>query len=70
MIQNKAFTYFDHNATTPVCKEVLEALPELAQAWGNASSIHWAGRMPKNILRDARKAVAESVGASSPLEII
>ncbi|WP_413944718.1 cysteine desulfurase family protein [Bdellovibrio sp. HCB-162] len=64
------FHYFDHNATTPVCKEVLEALPELAKAWGNPSSIHWGGRQPKNILRDARKAVAEAVGAGSPLEIV
>lgn len=70
MIQGRVFHYFDHNATTPVCQEVLNALPELAQAWGNASSIHWGGRQPKNILRDARKAVAEAVGASSPLEII
>lgn len=69
MTQTKIFHYFDHNATTPVCKEVLEALPELAQAWGNPSSIHWSGRQPKNILREARKAVAESVGAS-PLEIV
>lgn len=69
MTQTKAFHYFDHNATTPVCKEVLEVLPELAQAWGNPSSIHWGGRQPKNILREARKAVAEAVGAS-PLEII
>lgn len=69
MIQTKVLHYFDHNATTPVCKEVLESLPEFAQAWGNPSSIHWGGRQPKNILRDARKAVAEAVGAS-PLEII
>lgn len=69
MMQTKVLHYFDHNATTPVCQEVLESLPEFAQAWGNPSSIHWSGRQPKNILRDARKAVAESVGAS-PLEII
>lgn len=69
MTQSKIFHYFDHNATTPVCKEVLEALPELAQVWGNPSSIHWSGRQPKNILREARKAVAEAVGVS-PLEII
>ncbi|XGC82424.1 cysteine desulfurase family protein [Bdellovibrio bacteriovorus] len=69
MTQTKNFHYFDHNATTPVCKEVLEALPELATAWGNPSSIHWGGRMPKNILRDARKAVADAVGVS-PLEIV
>lgn len=70
MIQTKVFHYFDHNATTPVCQEVLDVLPELAKAWGNPSSIHWGGRQPKNILRDARKAVAEAIGASSPLEIV
>ncbi|QDK39721.1 cysteine desulfurase family protein [Bdellovibrio sp. NC01] len=69
MTQTKSVIYLDHNATTPVCKEVLEALPELAEAWGNASSIHWAGRQPKNVIRDARKAIADAVGVS-PLEII
>lgn len=69
MTQSRSFIYFDHNATTPVCAEVIEALPELLQAWGNPSSIHWGGRLPKNILRDARKSVAEAVGAH-PLEIV
>lgn len=69
MISTKVLHYFDHNATTPVCAEILAALPELAQAWGNPSSIHWSGRQPKNILRDARKAMADAVGAH-PLEII
>lgn len=69
MIQTKVFNYFDHNATTPVCAEVLAALPEIAAAWGNPSSIHWGGRLPKNILRDTRKALAENLGVS-PLEII
>jgi cysteine desulfurase len=69
MTSNRPFFYFDHNATTPVCAEVREALPELALAWGNPSSIHWGGRVPKNILRDARKAVADAINAS-PLEII
>lgn len=61
--------YLDHNATTPVCAEVLDSLSELAQAWGNPSSIHWAGRAPKNLMRDARKFVATSIQAS-PLEIV
>ncbi|MNK01276.1 Cysteine desulfurase [compost metagenome] len=69
MIQVRNFNYFDHNATTPVCLEVREALVELAEGWGNPSSIHWGGRQPKNILRDARKAIAEAVGIH-PLEII
>lgn len=61
--------YFDCNATTPVSAEVLAALPSLAQAWGNPSSIHWAGREPKNILRDTRKSLAEGLGCS-PLELV
>ncbi len=69
MIQTKVLHYFDHNATTPVCAEVIAALPELAQSWGNPSSIHWGGRAPKNILRDARKSLADALGVS-PLEII
>lgn len=69
MIPSRVFNYFDHNATTPVCKEVREALPDLVEGWGNPSSIHWGGRHPKNILRDARKAIADAIGAH-PLEII
>lgn len=62
-------TYLDHNATTPVSPDVIQALPEFANAWGNPSSIHWGGRQPKNILRDTRKIFAETLGVS-PLEII
>ncbi|MEN0057444.1 MAG: cysteine desulfurase family protein [Bdellovibrio sp.] len=69
MISTKVFSYLDHNATTPVCQEVLEVLPELARTWGNASSIHWAGRGPKNILRETRKVLAEAVGIT-PLEVV
>lgn len=69
MTQTKVFHYFDHNATTPVCSEVVAALPELAHTWGNPSSIHWGGRGPKNILRDARKTLADALGVS-PLEIV
>lgn len=65
----KNLHYFDHNATTPVCQEVMDGLPHLAEVWGNPSSIHWAGRQPKNVLRETRKAVAEIVGAN-PLEIV
>lgn len=69
MNSTKVFHYFDHNATTPVSREVQEALPEIVSVWGNASSIHWAGRQPKNIIRDARKILADSIQAH-PLEII
>lgn len=61
--------YFDHNATTPVSDVVIKAVPEFLQAWGNPSSIHWAGRQPKNILRDTRQALAKNLNCH-PLEIV
>jgi cysteine desulfurase len=69
MTSTRNFHYFDHNATTPVCSEVLAALPEIAQAWGNPSSIHWGGRQPKNILRETRKILSENLHVH-PLEIV
>lgn len=51
--------YLDHNATTPLRAEVLEAmLPYLHTHFGNPSSVHWAGRRAKQGLEDAREQVA------------
>ncbi len=51
--------YIDHNATTPVHPEVVDAmLPFLREEWGNPSSIHWAGRGPKKAIEAAREKVA------------
>ncbi|WP_413287460.1 cysteine desulfurase family protein [Bdellovibrio sp. HCB337] len=61
--------YFDHNATTPVSEDVINAAPEFLRAWGNPSSIHWGGRQPKNILRDTRNTLAKHLHCS-PLEIV
>lgn len=66
---SKKQIYLDHNATTPPDAEVLARISDWARDWGNASSIHQAGRGPKARLRDARAAVASMVGATS-LEII
>ena len=56
--------YMDHNATTPVRPEVLEAMvPWYTAEWGNASSIHWAGRKPKEAIEDARERLSELIGA-------
>ena len=62
--------YMDHNATTPVHPEVLEAMmPFFRDQFGNASSIHWAGREVKKYLDEARENVAALMNAD-PQEII
>lgn len=62
--------YMDHNATTPVHPEVLEAMwPLYAEAWGNPSSIHWAGREPAGRIDDARDQVAALINAP-PRDIV
>lgn len=51
--------YFDHNATTPVSRAVLDALvPALSEVYGNASSIHYQGQIAKQQLEMARRQVA------------
>ena len=63
--------YLDHNATTPVAPEVLEAmLPYLSQHYGNASSIHSLGREAREAVEAVREQVAELLRASSPREIV
>lgn len=61
--------YLDHNATTPVAAELRPRFAEWAGAWGNPSSIHWAGRKPKLFIREARRQLATMLG-SDPLELV
>jgi cysteine desulfurase len=62
--------YMDHNATTPVHPEVLEAMiPFFKDHFGNASSIHWAGREVKKYLDEAREKVAALLHAA-PEDVI
>jgi cysteine desulfurase len=62
--------YFDHNATTPVSAEVLDAmLPVLTEVYGNASSIHHFGQAARQKLDVARQQVASMLGAM-PEEIV
>ena len=63
--------YLDHAATTPVRPEVLEAmLPYLSgAAFGNPSSSHQFGRIARAGLEQARREVAEAVGAD-PAEVV
>jgi cysteine desulfurase len=56
--------YFDHNATTRVDPEVLEAmLPFLSGEYGNASSIHTFGQRARSAVETARERVAALIGA-------
>ncbi len=58
--------YMDYNATTPVHPAVLEAmLPYYQERFGNPSSIHWAGRMVKGAVEEARERVATLVGCDA-----
>lgn len=67
--------YVDYNATTPVRPEVREAMVPLlfggpeAGAFGNASSVHWAGQRARKQLESARTRVAEMLGRK-PSEIL
>jgi cysteine desulfurase len=56
--------YLDHNATTPIAPEVLEAMmPYLTSEWGNPSSTYRFGSKLKTALETARAQVAEPIGA-------
>ena len=63
--------YMDTCATTPVRKEVLEAMePYFSEEFGNPSSLHGFGHRARAAVEDARARVASSLGAASPDEII
>jgi len=63
--------YLDHNATTPLCPQVLEAMmPYLTDQFGNGSSIHFYGRQVRSAVDKAREQVADLIGAKSPGEIV
>lgn len=58
--------YFDHNATSPLDPEVLEAmLPFLRREHGNPSSQHRHGRTARAAVERARAQVASLIGARS-----
>jgi cysteine desulfurase len=58
--------YLDNSATTPLDAAVLEAmLPALGGIFGNASSIHLFGQEARAVVEEARRAVADLVGADT-----
>ncbi len=61
--------YLDHNATTPILPEVVDAmLPYLREHFGNPSSSHVFGRRTREAIEAARVQVAALIGAD-PSEI-
>jgi len=62
--------YLDHNASTGVRPEVLEAmLPYFGNQYGNASSVHAYGQEARGAVDEARAKVAALLGAT-PGEIV
>ncbi|HLG14120.1 MAG TPA: aminotransferase class V-fold PLP-dependent enzyme [Blastocatellia bacterium] len=62
--------YLDHNATTPISPEVLEAMmPYFTSEWGNPSSSYRFGSKLKSVIASAREQVADLIGAH-PMEMI
>jgi cysteine desulfurase len=56
--------YLDHAATTPLRREVLDAmLPFMTESFGNPSSAHSFGRVARAALDDAHERVATRLGA-------
>ncbi|MFH1921922.1 MAG: cysteine desulfurase family protein [Planctomycetota bacterium] len=56
--------YLDHNATTPTRPEVDEAMARCyAEGYANPASQHRPGQRARQVLEDAREAIAEILGA-------
>lgn len=65
----KKLIYLDNAATTPTAPEVIEAmLPFYEERYGNPSAIYDLGQKSKEAVEEARRIIAESLGAQ-PAEI-
>lgn len=64
------FTYLDHSATTPTDPRVVnEMMPYWTTVFGNASSLHTAGKAAKNALTQAHETIATVLNCN-PAEMI
>jgi cysteine desulfurase len=62
--------YLDHAATTPVRREVVDAmLPFLTESFGNPSSAHAFGRVARAALDEAHDRLASNLGVE-PREVV
>ena len=63
--------YLDHNATTPVRPEVVDALlPWLRDGYGNPNSVYALGQKARAAVERAREQVAVLIGAADVSEIV
>jgi cysteine desulfurase len=59
-------TYLDFAATTPIDRRVIETMqPLFEDTFGNPSSLHFFGQQAETILEDARRSLAENLGAKA-----
>ena len=56
--------YFDHNATTPLHPEVKKEMIAAMEMFGNPSSMHAYGREARANVENARRQVADFIGAN------
>lgn len=64
MQRSKKAVYLDHAATTPMHEDVLAAMqPYYTEFFGNPSSIHSSGRRANVALENARRTIADRLGA-------
>ena len=57
--------YLDHAATTPMIPEALEALTTQIKEFGNASSLHSAGRAVRKKVEEARENIAGALNCAA-----
>jgi cysteine desulfurase len=68
---DKRFVYLDHQATTPVLEEALQAmLPYFREAYGSPSSLHRYGLQVREGLKEAREKIARMINAESEEDLI
>ncbi len=54
--------YLDYNATHPLLPDARQAMVEVADVWGNPSSLHAEGRRARGVIERARTDVAALLG--------
>lgn len=62
MSTQPARIYLDYNATHPLLPVARHAMLEIADVWGNPSSLHAEGRLARGVIERARTDVAALIG--------